>query len=190
MKLAAPLLALLLLAPALADAATSVRSAGASVVRAAAPVVPLALSRGAAGTATIGANATASSDAMTGGVGSTISANSTRVQNAGGTDFQVRLVFRTTVGGATSQCTKCDLQIRNATTTTAEINVDGSAPASGTAGPWVTLKGGESCWIWALGQATLIADTVVVVDYTLEIQPLAGGGIVVRYMDMQQAYTV
>ena len=154
----------------------------------AAPAVPVVLSRGAAGTATLGANATSGSDAATGGVGTTSAANSTALRNAGAVDLQVRLVY-VGVSGTVAQCAQCDLQLRNATATTTEIAIAAVAPASGAAGPWVTLRAGQSCWLWALARANLLADTAVTVSYRVEMQPLSGS-VAASYPHMSLTFTV
>ncbi|GEM_PF-3697258 len=187
------LLGALVLAAQPALASTVLHLSGSdSLAALAAPAPPLALSRAAGGTATIGANATSSTDSVSGGVGVATTLNSTAVRNNAATDVQVRLVYRTQTGGAASQCARCDLQIKNGTATTTEITETGVAPASGTAGPWVTLKSGQSCWVLALAQANIVADTQVNVLYALELQPLpaTGSPIDVKYVDMEMRYTV
>ena len=149
--------------------------------------VPLGLARAAANTATISANGTSATDSMTAGIASASTLNSTRVTNQLGVDVQVRLVFRA-ASGATGQCVKCDLQLRNGTATSAQINLDGgTVPSSGAAGPWVTLKAGASAWIFGVGQGQILAESAATIRYELE---LSVGGVSCRYLTMAMTYTV
>jgi len=184
------LLGALLVLPVAWGATPLTISAGPSRLTPTLMTAPLNLSRGAAGTATITANNTSATDSMTAGIATASTLNSTKVTNNLGVDVQARLVYRS-ASGMPAQCVKCDLQLLNGTATTTQIAYDGGvAPAAGAAGAWVSLKAGQSLWILAIGQGTLINDVTATIRYELEFQTVPGTGLDARYLTMAMTYTV